>query len=71
MALAGQKSIFKSLTAGGGVVMLLPMLLKLVGLDLGEDIGSVAAQTVDLVVQLSGLVMVIYGRIRASKKAVL
>lgn len=68
MALIGEKSIFSSLTIRGALVVMLPLLLRLFGVDLGDDAAGIISNLVEAGITLVGAFLVIYGRIRATQK---
>jgi hypothetical protein len=68
MPLTGTKSPFSSLTIRGALVLLIPIILKLLGVDLGADAAGLISNIADTGIQFVGLVMVVYGRFRATQK---
>jgi hypothetical protein len=71
MSLSGYKSAFSSLTIRGAFVMVLPILFKLLGFDLGSDASGVINNLVEATMEFVGATMVVYGRIRATKTVTL
>lgn len=63
------KSILKSLTAWGGVVMVLPTILKFIGVEAsGAEVQSIwdaVMATINSGSEAVGLIMVLVGRFRA------
>jgi hypothetical protein len=70
MALIGEKSVLSSLTIRGALLALLPLVLRLFGIDLGDDAAGVISNFVEAGITLVGASLVIYGRIRATQKVV-
>ncbi len=67
MAFTGTKSIFSSVTLIGILVAMFTRILALFGLDLGADSAGLLSNVVDAGLTFFGALMVIYGRIRATK----
>ena len=69
------KSIVKSITAWGGIVMILPTVLKLFGIDVSpaevQTGWDSAMAVVSAVSEFVGFVMVIVGRLRAGGASLL
>jgi hypothetical protein len=64
----GFKPFYSSLTIQGAAVALLPIILSVLGIKLGEGGPAMLSQFVEQGVQLAGLAMVIVGRYRANKR---
>lgn len=67
------KTIWTSKTVWGAIAMLLPVILKLFGVDLTDADASTAVglaqQILDLALQLGGFIMVVIGRMKARAPA--
>ena len=65
------KWIAKSLTVWGGLVMLLPGLAQLIGIDVGnvQAIGEAGSTVIVGLSEVAGFVMVVIGRLRANDGA--
>jgi hypothetical protein len=68
MTLVGVKSVFSSLTIRGALLTLLPTILRLLGLDLGDDAAGVISNFMEAGITFIGTAMVVYGRIRATQE---
>ena len=62
------KSPLGSLTIQGIIISLLPTLLRLLDIDLGEDGAGLVAKTIELGMEFGGAVLAVYGRFRAEKR---
>ena len=62
------KWIGKSLTAWGGIVLLLPVLGQLFGIEVGnmDAIGAAGEAVINGVVVVGGFIMLLIGRLRAN-----
>ncbi|MGB1215052.1 MAG: hypothetical protein ACPG4X_16920 [Pikeienuella sp.] len=63
----GTKSALKSMTLWGALIMLLPQVAPLIGYTVTEDDAKALVSAVEAIVTAVGGVMVIVGRIRATK----
>jgi hypothetical protein len=66
--MTGVKPFYSSLTIQGAIVAVLPIILSLLGVDLGVGGENIVSQAVEQGIQLVGIVMVIVGRYRANKR---
>ena len=62
------KWVGKSLTVWGGLVMILPGLAQLIGLEIGnvQAIGEAGSSVIVGISEVVGFVMVVLGRVRAN-----
>jgi hypothetical protein len=60
------KSILSSKTIWGILIAAAPTVAQLFGYQLGENFATEAAATVDQLVQLAGLALATYGRLKAN-----
>lgn len=62
------KWVGKSLTVWGGIVLLLPVLAEVFGVQIGgvEGIAAAGASIIEGVAAIAGFVMVVLGRLRAN-----
>lgn len=62
------KWVGKSLTVWGGVVLLLPVLASVFGIEIGgvEGIAAAGVSIIEGIAAIAGFVMVVLGRLRAN-----
>jgi uncharacterized membrane protein len=68
VSFTGDKPLLSSLTMRGGLVLLLQLLFRLLGFDLGDEQAGFISNVADVVITIFGLVMVVWGRYRANQK---